>query len=112
MSGTADIRLFGYFNDTSDTPAYDPGLDAICIYCREKLELPVRSYSLLVPGHDKCFFYRVHRHCGEAMKAEGSCGHYDGLIIDTIPVSESADADFKNWLAEHNASPINTENGK
>jgi len=79
-----DVNLFGYFDDTSQTPAYDPGLDVICIYCRKKLELPVRSYSLMVPGNNRSYFYRVHRHCSDTMQAEGSESHYDGIIIDTI----------------------------
>lgn len=79
-----DLQLYGYFTDKGDKPAYDPGLDVPCIYCRKKLELPVRSYSLMVPGHGKSYFYRVHKACGEQMEASGEDRHYDGLIIDSI----------------------------
>jgi hypothetical protein len=83
-----DLQLYGYFTDKSDKPAYDPGLDVPCIYCRQKLELPVRSYSLMVPGHNRSYFYRVHRACAEQMEASGEDIHYDSLIIDSIPKEE------------------------
>ena len=80
----SDIKLFGYYNDTGNIPAYDPGLDCICIYCRKKLELPVRTTSMIVPGDNKSYFYRVHRGCSDKMQTEGSESHYEGLIIDAI----------------------------
>lgn len=96
-----DISLFGYFDDKSDTPAYDPGLDAICIYCREKLESPVVTPSLMIPGDNRSYFYRLHKECSQKMQDEGSEGHYDSLIIDSIappalPIDREPGA-IQNW---------------
>lgn len=58
--------IFGYFDQPEQTaPTFDPGLDALCPHCLQKLERPVRTISLLVPSDSRSFFYRVHRACAE-----------------------------------------------
>lgn len=60
--------IFGYYdNPTQTEPAYDPGVEGtLCPYCLIELNhLDIRSYSLMVPGDSKSFFYRVHRSCDE-----------------------------------------------
>lgn len=83
-----DIKLFGYFSDTDSKPTYDPGPDAICIYCRDKLKAPVRTISFIIPGDSKSYFYRVHRECSDKMDVAGESTHYEGLIIDSIAIKK------------------------
>lgn len=76
------IRLFGYYDGLGNTPAYDPGIDVPCIYCRRPLDFPLRTISFMVPGQDRSYFYRLHTACEEEMKVKGEAGHYEGLIVD------------------------------
>lgn len=56
--------VFGFFdNERQQVPAYDPGLNVPCPYCLRKLERPVRTISLMVPGDARSFFYRAHKQC-------------------------------------------------
>lgn len=79
-----DLNLFGFFNDTSDTPAYDPGLNVPCLYCRATLSRPLKTISLLIPGDSKSYFYRMHKNCFEQMELNNETEHYEGLLIDNI----------------------------
>lgn len=75
----SDKSIFGYFTDSQQAaPAYDPGMDALCPFCLKKLEMPVRTTSLMLPGDERSFFYRAHRSCAlgatptEVEQVEGS----------------------------------------
>lgn len=66
MKARQKPSIFGYFDHAEQTaPTFDPGLDALCPHCIQKLERPVRTISLLVPGDTRSFFYRVHRDCAQ-----------------------------------------------
>lgn len=84
MDAKNDLNLFGFFNDASDTPAYDPGLSVVCLYCRITLSRPLKTISLAVPGDSKSYFYRVHKNCYEQMELNGETEHYEGILIDNI----------------------------
>lgn len=76
---------YGYYDSPLQTaPAYDPGLDALCPICAGPLDLDdVRTISLMVPGDDRSYFYRVHRSCHEPLSEERRSA-VDGLLIDAI----------------------------
>jgi len=58
------MSIFGYFDDPmQETPAYDPGLAALCPHCLRSLDLPVMTISLMRVGSPRSYFYRVHRDC-------------------------------------------------
>lgn len=75
--------IFGYFERPDQTkPTYDPGLDALCPHCLKKLEAPVRTMSLMLPGDNRSFFYRTHRACDENATPE-QVMEIESSLIDT-----------------------------
>jgi len=79
------MSIYGYFTDAAQiVPAHDPGLDVLCPICGKPLNADdVRTISLMVPGDNRSYFYRVHRSCHEPM-SEGERCKVDGLLIDSI----------------------------
>lgn len=75
--------LFGYFEGQSDTPAYDPGTSVPCMYCQNTLSAPIKTISLMVPGQNRSYFYRMHKGCYEGMAPE-EVSNYEGALIDNI----------------------------
>lgn len=59
------LNPFGYFEDASDTPAFDPGLDIDCPICHTKLSPLLRAFSFMVPGDSRSYFFRTHQACAE-----------------------------------------------
>jgi len=58
--------IFGYFEDYSEKPTHDPGVDTICPFCANKLadERKTLSLALFDPEHrDRSYFYRTCRAC-------------------------------------------------
>lgn len=52
----------GYFDVPGDTPAYDPGMNAICPFCNRVLSADYSSHFLSVNGvGDRIYFYRFCR---------------------------------------------------
>jgi len=76
-------KMFGYFDDDSNTPAYDPGFDMECPFCHKKLSEPMRSPSLMVPGDSRSYFYRVHRECDDRATEEEKQA-IDSIIVDAV----------------------------
>lgn len=75
--------IFGYFERADQREAtYDPGLDALCPHCLKKLEAPVRTTSLMLPGDSRSFFYRTHRHCAENATDE-QVNQIESSLIDS-----------------------------
>lgn len=75
--------IFGYFDrDDQPKPTFDPGLGALCPFCLTKLELPVRTTSLMLPGDTRSFFYRAHRPCAE-FATEAQVTEIEGSLIDS-----------------------------
>lgn len=79
------LRTYGYFTDASQTiPVFDPGLDAPCVICANKLNaVDVRTISLMIPGDSRSYFYRVHRSCHEPLTEEERI-RVDGVLIGAI----------------------------
>lgn len=61
----------GYFENTSDVPTYDPGLDVICPVCHKKLTRPVKTISIMLEDTDKSLFYRTCKSCYDGLSDEG-----------------------------------------
>lgn len=100
-----DLNLFGYYDGSNPKPTYDPGLKCPCIYCRRKLELPVRTISLFLPGDIRSYFYRVHKACAVQMEVNGETSHYEGLLIDYIAAKmegKDLNAEMINFLSKLN----------
>ena len=58
------MSIFGFYERADQTePSYDPGLNVPCPFCLQKLERPVHTVSLMLPGDSRSFFYRSHRQC-------------------------------------------------
>jgi hypothetical protein len=85
---------FGYFSSPEQTvPEYDPGMDINCLVCGQPLRsAPVRTVSLLLVGDDpqdrsqwddRCYFYRLHQHCDNALTPEQEAA-LDSVIIDAV----------------------------
>ena len=58
-------NLIGRFDDTSDTPTFDPGLNVPCVVCAKQLSRPMKSISLMAEGGSSSYFFRVHKECWE-----------------------------------------------
>lgn len=64
------MNIFGYFNDLSDTPAFDPGLDVPCPICGKPLHTAPRKTISLWGEESVSHFYRVHKACYEGCEPE------------------------------------------
>ncbi len=63
-------ELFGYFDNNSDTPTYDPGINVPCVLCFKSLNYPIEkivttSFSAFFDYAEKSYFYRAHKSCYE-----------------------------------------------
>lgn len=77
------VSIFGFFTEPGQTKAvYDPGLDVLCPLCLQKLERPVKTISLLLPGDSRSFFYRTHKHCYDTATDE-AVQEIESSLIDT-----------------------------
>lgn len=75
--------IFGYYESADQTkPTFDPGLDALCPHCLKKLEVPVRTMSLMLPGDNRSFFYRTHREC-DARASPEQVEEIESSLIDS-----------------------------
>lgn len=73
--------VFGYYDSPEATqPAHDPGLAAICLICGKKLELPVKTISLMKEGDIRSYFYRTHKACYENANPADICLLESSLI--------------------------------
>ena len=86
---TTDI--FGYYDRAAqEHPAYDPGLDVLCPHCLHKLdEHDLRTYSLMLPGDSRSFFYRVHHSCDSAT-TEAARAQIEYSLIDVRATQQGA----------------------
>lgn len=77
------MTIFGYFDDADQTkPAFDPGLEVPCPFCLKKLELPVRTTSLMADGDNRSYFYRAHRDCADRATPEQEM-QIEGSVVDS-----------------------------
>lgn len=74
--------IYGYFDDTSNVPAVDPGLDIDCPICEMPLSEPMCSPSFMVEGDKRSYFYRAHRACYDSNPDLVS--EIEGVIVDAI----------------------------
>ena len=72
--------IYGYFDDDSNIPAYDPGLEIDCPICGQPLCDPMKSPSFMVPGDSRSYFYRIHKGCAN----EQAMSEIEGVIVDAI----------------------------
>jgi hypothetical protein len=82
---------FGYFDDPDQTvPAFDPGLDAPCPACLNVHlgNWPVVTISLMVPGDNRSYFYRMHKRCYEQLN-DDQRNIFDSDIIDAIMLARN-----------------------
>lgn len=84
--------IFGYFDQPNQSiPAYDPGPSAICPGCQLALDYPfkkVNTFSLMVPGDNRSYFYRVHKDCLESMSDE-DISLVEETIVSAVYTSHS-----------------------
>jgi hypothetical protein len=75
--------LLGWFEDASDTPAHDPGVDGTpCLVCTQGLTRPVVTVSLmLADSRQRSYFFRAHKDCWNGL-SEGEQALYEGGVID------------------------------
>ena len=83
MSVAIRKDIFGWFDNTSDTPAHDPGMNGLCPVCSKTLERPVKTISLMLDGDDKSYFFRVHKQCWEGL-SEHEKWLIESSLIDAI----------------------------
>jgi hypothetical protein len=63
--------MYGYFDDPSQIkPAYDPGFEIACPYCKVELiasftSPPVTISMMVADQPQRSYFYRAHRTCYE-----------------------------------------------
>ncbi len=76
-------KLIGYFEDFSDTPKYDPGLDVNCLICMKPLSLPLKTISVTKIKDLRSYFFRVHKNCWESL-SEKEQKNYESSIIDYV----------------------------
>lgn len=75
--------IFGWFDNLSDNPAHDPGLEGICLVCAKKLSKPVKTISLIKEGDNRSFFYRTHKDCYESLEKE-DITNLESSLIDNL----------------------------
>lgn len=76
--------IFGYFEDTSQTPAHDPGLNAPCPVCAKTLERPVVTISLMpVEIRNRSYFFRAHKSCWNGISAAEQ-NAIESSLVDTL----------------------------
>lgn len=75
-------KLIGYFEDFSNTPKYDPGLDVGCLICMKPLSPPVRTVSVMKMKALKSYFFRTHKSCWESLN-EKEQKMYEASIIES-----------------------------
>lgn len=81
--------MYGYF-DSGDqtTPAYDPGLDIPCPFCKEPFKRIIHeeltTISVMSPGSERCYFYRAHKACYHAATPDERA-MYDELPLAVTP---------------------------
>ena len=80
--------IFGWFNDTSETPAHDPGMTGLCPVCTKVLERPVKTVCLMLDGDNKSYFFRAHKQCWEGI-SEREQWLIESSLIDTIAKEKS-----------------------
>lgn len=84
MTKLKGMEYFGYFNDTSNNPAYDPMHDAPCLICHKPWSVDnVVTPSLMIPNDNKSYFYRVHKTCYKSLSEEEKT-LYDSSLIDNL----------------------------
>jgi hypothetical protein len=84
-------ELFGYFNAaTSEKPAFDPGMKALCPHCLHGLQTPVVTVSLMKPGDARSYFYRAHKDCHEIATTD-DIQRFESTLIDSLPHNDQVE---------------------
>jgi hypothetical protein len=76
-------EFIGYFDGTGITPAYDPDpATSPCLVCMKPLRSqPVCTLSMRPTGHNKSYFFRVHKSCWGAL-SEKEQNNYESSVVD------------------------------
>ena len=78
-------QFYGFLEDKSDTPVYEPPRDAPCPYCGEPITPDdVRTHTLMYAESSyakRSYFYRTHRTCDDKRTTENGM---DGFVLDMI----------------------------
>lgn len=69
-------ELIGYFESTREVPAYDPGLDVVCIVCNQTLTEPMKTHGFMADEGIRSYFVRTHAECAP--------GELIGRLIDEV----------------------------
>lgn len=80
----SDISLFGFYDKAGTMIAYEPGHYCPCLYCRKPLCAPVKTISLMVPGNNRSYFYRLHLNCFAEMEDAGETECYEAILINSL----------------------------
>lgn len=82
---TTENQIYGWFDDASGAPSYDPPHDASCLFCGKGIVADdVRTHSLMFAGPvyaKRSYFYRTHRTCAETDPTHTAM---DGIVLDMI----------------------------
>ena len=80
--------LVGYFDQPAqERPALDPGLEVECPICEFPLEIaPRTTISVLVPGDNRCFFFRAHKTC-YTMLSDDDQSVLDGTLVVDLRIA-------------------------
>lgn len=81
---TIRADVFGWHDKPEGPAAHDPGLNAICPVCAKKLEMPVRTVSLMLfkpELRERSYFYRMHLDCAKGLSPEEG-EQIEGALID------------------------------
>ena len=78
-------KIYGFFEDFSEVPAYNPPRDAPCLFCGNEIERGnVRTHSLMYTESSyakRSYFYRTCRTCAES---DPSGTGRDDLVLEMI----------------------------
>ena len=79
--------MYGWFDSPEqEVPAYDPGPNIDCPFCKESLTCrAVTTISLCAQESSRSYFYRVHKDCYEAGTPE------ERQFYDHIPLTVHPD---------------------
>lgn len=98
------LSLFGYYDKPDGKPKYDPGFRVPCLICKSKLNLDIKTISLMRMGDDKSYFYRVHKKCYEDLTQE-QIGLLESELIDSGWITQEVECSIcgKVWQAVYPA---------
>lgn len=77
--------IFGYFDRPDQVlPAYDPGLDVECPFCRNKLDSEYLSHSVMPLQSDRSYFFRYCKKHADEPEFHRWRDDFDDTLIDAL----------------------------